>query len=272
MIASIRRHPDLDAHGRDEFQQMTEDYWVAGSGAGTALGFSALLGLVVGAVIVGQTLYAVTKEHLRELATLKAIGATPFEIVSFVTWQAAVLAFVGGGLGFLFSYLLAGSTIGMGLFIVLSPTVLAIGAAAVLVHVRGRRALEHPRGAHPAGRRGVQVRRSVLLVNAVEVEKTYGSGELAVPVLKGVSLEVRAGELVLFMGPSGSGKTTLISVLAGLMRPSGGRVDLCGPTISELTEVQIAAVRRKHLGFVFQSYNLVSRRSPRWTTSPRCCA
>lgn len=133
VIASVRKHPDLDAHGREEFQRMTEDYWVAGSGAGTALGFSALLGLIVGAVIVGQTLYAVTKEHLRELATLKAIGATPSEIVSFVTWQAAVLAFVGGGLGFLFSYLLAGSTVGMGLFIVLSPTVLAIGAAAVLL-------------------------------------------------------------------------------------------------------------------------------------------
>ena len=85
---------------------------------------------------------------------------------------------------------------------------------------------------------------NALLVNAVAVEKTYGSGELAVPVLKGVTLEVRAGGLVLLMGPSGSGKTTLISVLAGLLRPSAGLVELCGATISALSEVQIAAVRR----------------------------
>ncbi|MCC6213793.1 MAG: FtsX-like permease family protein [Polyangiaceae bacterium] len=132
VIAAVKRHGDLDAHAREEFRRMTENYWVAGSGAGTALGFSALLGLVVGAVIVGQTLYAVTKEHLRELATLKAIGATPGEVVSFVTWQAAVLACVGGGLGFLFAYLLATGTAGVGLVIVLSPTVLLIGAGAVL--------------------------------------------------------------------------------------------------------------------------------------------
>jgi putative ABC transport system ATP-binding protein len=95
-----------------------------------------------------------------------------------------------------------------------------------------------------------------LLVSATGVEKTYGKGELAVRVLEGVSLEVRAGELVLLMGPSGSGKTTLISVLAGLLRPSAGRVELCGSPISELSEAEVAAVRRRNLGFVFQSYNL----------------
>lgn len=132
VVATVRAHGDLDIHDRATFQRMTEDYWVAGSGAGTAIGFSALLGLVVGAVIVGQTLYAVTKEHLRELATLKAIGATPGEVISFVTWQAAVLAFVGGGLGFLFAYVLSGSTAAIGLVIVLSPLVLFISASAVL--------------------------------------------------------------------------------------------------------------------------------------------
>ncbi len=95
----MRRHPDLIAVRTEDFQQLTEDYWVAGSGAGTAIGFSALLGLVVGVVIVGQTLYAVTREHLRELATLKAIGASDREIVGFVAWQAALLALLGGGIG-----------------------------------------------------------------------------------------------------------------------------------------------------------------------------
>ncbi len=94
------------------------------------------------------------------------------------------------------------------------------------------------------------------LVEATEVTKVFGEGRLATPVLHGVSLSVRAGELCLLMGPSGSGKTTLISILAGLLRPTSGRVDLCGVTISGATEEAITRVRRAHLGFVFQTYNL----------------
>lgn len=94
------------------------------------------------------------------------------------------------------------------------------------------------------------------LLRAVDVKKTYGRGELAVPVLHGVSLEVPAGELALLMGPSGSGKTTLISILAGLLRPSQGQVELCGAPISSMAEADIAKVRRHKLGFIFQTYNL----------------
>jgi putative ABC transport system permease protein len=132
VIHHVQQHPDLDAHTTDEFRVMTEDYWVKGSGAGTALGFSALLGLVVGVVIVGQTLYAVTKEHLRELATLKAIGARPMEIVGFVAWQAAFLALVGGGLGVIMALGIQRYAEQFGLFIVLSPPVMAIGIVTVL--------------------------------------------------------------------------------------------------------------------------------------------
>lgn len=132
VVAHVQKHPDLDAHSTEEFRLMTEDYWVKGSGAGTAIGFSALLGLVVGIVIVGQTLYAVTKEHLRELATLKAIGARPTEIVGFVAWQAAFLALVGGGLGVVMALGIQSYAMKFGLFIVLSPPVLAVGVASVL--------------------------------------------------------------------------------------------------------------------------------------------
>lgn len=97
---------------------------------------------------------------------------------------------------------------------------------------------------------------SRLLVRAERLEKTFGEGELATPVLKGIAVEVLAGELVLLMGPSGSGKTTLISILAGLLRPTAGDVELCGAPISELPEAEVTRVRRRHLGFVFQSYNL----------------
>jgi putative ABC transport system ATP-binding protein len=95
-----------------------------------------------------------------------------------------------------------------------------------------------------------------ILVRAEAVTKTYGSGELATPVLHSVSLALPAGELVLLMGPSGSGKTTLISVLAGLLAPTSGRVELCGEPISELSQAAVSRVRRKNLGFVFQTYNL----------------
>lgn len=94
------------------------------------------------------------------------------------------------------------------------------------------------------------------LVEATGVSKTFGTGDLATPVLHDVTMRVRAGELTLLMGPSGSGKTTLVSILAGMMRASAGRVALCGEAISTMSEAEVAAVRRTRLGFVFQSYNL----------------
>lgn len=94
------------------------------------------------------------------------------------------------------------------------------------------------------------------LLRAIEVVKTYGKGELATHVLHGVSMELGSGELALLMGPSGSGKTTLISILAGLLRPTRGRVELCGHEISSMSEEAVARVRRENLGFVFQTYNL----------------
>jgi putative ABC transport system ATP-binding protein len=97
---------------------------------------------------------------------------------------------------------------------------------------------------------------SAVLLAAHGVRKTYGEGVLATTALREVSLEVRAGELTLLMGPSGSGKTTLISILAGLMRPSTGTVELCSRPITNMSEADVASVRRRNLGFVFQSYNL----------------
>jgi putative ABC transport system permease protein len=116
----------------EDFARITEDYWVFGSGAGAALGFSAIFGLIVGAVIVGQTLYSTTKEHLRELATLKAIGATRREILAFIAWQAAVLAIVGGLLGASIAAALESVLSSQGILVRITPGVGAIGVAAVL--------------------------------------------------------------------------------------------------------------------------------------------
>jgi putative ABC transport system ATP-binding protein len=93
-------------------------------------------------------------------------------------------------------------------------------------------------------------------IRASGVTKSYRSGTSETPVLFDVSLELHAGELALLMGPSGSGKTTLLSILAGLLRPSAGTVELCGTPITSLGETAVAAVRRKNIGFVFQTYNL----------------
>ncbi|HEY2733393.1 MAG TPA: ABC transporter ATP-binding protein [Polyangiales bacterium] len=95
-----------------------------------------------------------------------------------------------------------------------------------------------------------------VLVRVTNVDKRFGSGESEATILRGIDLELASGELTLLMGPSGSGKTTLVSILAGLMRPSSGSVELCGATISELDEAAVSRVRRKHVGFVFQTYNL----------------
>ena len=94
------------------------------------------------------------------------------------------------------------------------------------------------------------------ILGAEAVHATLGRDELATTVLKGVDLSLRGGELVLLMGPSGSGKTTLLSILAGLLRPTSGEVVLCGHRLSTLGEGAISAVRRGHVGFVFQTHNL----------------
>jgi putative ABC transport system ATP-binding protein len=89
-----------------------------------------------------------------------------------------------------------------------------------------------------------------------QVERTYGAGELAIQVLHGISFELPPGQLTLLMGPSGSGKTTLLSIMAGLLRPTRGKVELCATPISELPDKEVTELRRKHVGFVFQHSNL----------------
>lgn len=94
------------------------------------------------------------------------------------------------------------------------------------------------------------------LLAAQSVRKHYGQGALVTRVLHDVTLAIPRGQLVLLTGPSGSGKTTLISILAGLIRPTAGTVDVCGHTLTASTESENARVRRDHVGFVFQADNL----------------
>jgi putative ABC transport system ATP-binding protein len=94
------------------------------------------------------------------------------------------------------------------------------------------------------------------LVEIAGASMVYGAGEAAVHALRGVSLEVRRGELLMLMGPSGSGKTTLLQVAGALLAPTAGEVRVLGEPVHGLAQAARGAVRLRHFGFVFQNYNL----------------
>jgi putative ABC transport system ATP-binding protein len=95
------------------------------------------------------------------------------------------------------------------------------------------------------------------VVEARDLTRRYGEGETAVDALRGVSLDVTAGQLVAVMGPSGSGKSTLMHILAGLDLPTAGTVSIAGTEITNLVDAKLTRLRRKHIGFVFQFFNLL---------------
>jgi putative ABC transport system ATP-binding protein len=99
--------------------------------------------------------------------------------------------------------------------------------------------------------------RPATVVAARDLTRRYGAGDTAVDALRGVSLEVGGGQLMAVMGPSGSGKSTLMHVLAGLDKPTSGTVEIDGTEITELGDNELTKLRRRHIGFVFQFFNLL---------------
>jgi putative ABC transport system ATP-binding protein len=98
---------------------------------------------------------------------------------------------------------------------------------------------------------------STVVVSAEGLTRRYGEGDTAVDALRGVSLDVHRGKLTAVMGPSGSGKSTLMHILAGLDRPTTGSVTIDGSDITELDDTSLTKLRRDHIGFVFQFFNLL---------------
>jgi putative ABC transport system ATP-binding protein len=94
-------------------------------------------------------------------------------------------------------------------------------------------------------------------VHCKQVTKTFGAGEDAVKVLRGIDLEVPAGEMSFLVGPSGCGKTTLLSVIAGLLNPSTGNLHVLGQPLHQMKSRDAVEFRRTNLGFVFQQFNLL---------------
>ena len=95
------------------------------------------------------------------------------------------------------------------------------------------------------------------VVHAHDVTRRYGAGDTAVEALRGVSLDVPRGRLTAVMGPSGSGKSTLMHILAGLDRPTTGEVTVAGEDITRMNDTDLTKLRRTHIGFVFQFFNLL---------------
>lgn len=95
------------------------------------------------------------------------------------------------------------------------------------------------------------------IIRVRELHKTYRVGDVAVEVLKGIDLSIAAGEFLAVMGPSGSGKSTLLYLLGGMERPTTGSVTIKGQDVAAMDDRAASLLRRRHVGFVFQFYNLI---------------
>ena len=90
-----------------------------------------------------------------------------------------------------------------------------------------------------------------------QIKKSFGMGDSRIEVLKGIDLEIERGEFCVLLGPSGSGKSTLLNIIGGIDGADSGSITIDGERIEDMTEKKLSLYRRKHLGYIFQMYNLI---------------
>ena len=90
-----------------------------------------------------------------------------------------------------------------------------------------------------------------------DIKKSFGTGENITQVLKGISCGIEKGKICVLLGPSGSGKSTLLNIIGGIEKADGGSISIDGELMESMNEKKLSLYRRKHLGYVFQSYNLI---------------
>src|SRR3954463_9694692 len=107
--------------------------------------------------------------------------------------------------------------------------------------------------------RGEQLRRDGVIIMTDDLWKTYVMGDQEIHAVSGIDIEIRKGEYVAIMGPSGSGKSTLMNLIGCLDTPSSGQYYLAGNLVSKMDDDELARIRNKEIGFVFQTFNLLAR-------------
>ena len=90
-----------------------------------------------------------------------------------------------------------------------------------------------------------------------DIKKSFGTGDSKVDVLKGLDLDIEKGEFCVLLGPSGSGKSTLLNIIGGIENADGGSISIEGEKLADMKEKKLSQYRRKHLGYIFQMYNLI---------------
>ena len=239
------------------------------------LGIIGALTLFVGGMGVANIMYAVVKERTREIGVKMALGAKVRQVMAPFVLEALLMTVIGGVLGTssplaLMAGIAALPLKGEAFELLGRPT---FSPAIALGHHRRSWARSAAWPATSPARRAASVnprespcatseRLMVLPMRAAMIRmqgirKMYGTGRVDVEALRGVDLEVGANEYVAIVGPSGSGKSTLMNILGCLDTPSSGEYVLSGEAVARLDRNRLAEIRNKHIGFVFQNFNLL---------------
>ena len=238
------------------------------------LGIVGALTLLIGGVGVANIMYAVVKERTREIGVKMALGAKQRWIIAPFVLEALVYTFIGGALGIIIATLLVSLTsfvpiennrvmsflgrptlspqIGVATSLILGMIGLAAG------YFPARRAAS----IDPASTLQVRIgdpqwQPMNSIIRMDEIRKVYDTGKVKVEALKGINLEIEKGEMVAIVGPSGSGKSTLMNLVGCLDTPTSGVYEIGGQAVSGVTRDELAEIRNRRVGFVFQAFNLL---------------